>query len=194
MEDLRLVEPTLERADAYLDYVRDFAEAGETGRDRLRVTAETVADFIADLGRESEGVGLSEDHVPQTTYWLLRSDGRIVGTSRLRHGLTPSLQIWGGHIGYEVRPSERRKGYGTRLLALTLEKARTLGLPRVLLTCDDLNVGSYRIMEKNGGHLAGRVVPSETGRLTRRYWISLDIGEAPSTDEAPSAPKDGNDR
>ena len=176
--DLALVEPSLELADAYLDMVRDLARAGETGRGRLRVTPESFADFLAGLRRESEGVGLSEGQVPQTTYWLLRSDGVIVGTSRLRHYLTPELSVWGGHVGYEVRPTERRKGYGTRLLALTLEKARARGLDRVLLTCDDDNVGSYRVIEGNGGRLAGRVTPPDTGTIARRYWIALVAREA----------------
>ena len=73
--------------------------------------------------------------------------------SRLRPRLTPALEIQGGHIGYNVPPSVRRKGYGTQLLRLTLPKARAAGLSRVLLTVDSSNVASIRIIERNGGRV-----------------------------------------
>ena len=72
-----------------------------------------------------------------------------------------------------IRPSQRRRGYGTRILALTLDKARLLGLERVLVTCDDDNLGSARIIEKNGGLLASKGLSTSSGVLIRRYWIAL---------------------
>ncbi len=79
----------------------------------------------------------------------------------------------GGHIGYRIRPSERRKGYGTLILALTLAEARKLGLPRVLLTCDQDNIASARVIQANGGALASEGYSPQTQTLVSRYWIEL---------------------
>jgi len=97
----------------------------------------------------------------------------ILGESRLRHSLTPALEHHGGHIGYVIRPSQRRKGYGTLILALTLEKARALGIQRVRITCDTDNTGSVRIIEKNGGILSAQVISERSGKLISQYWIDL---------------------
>ena len=108
-----------------------------------------------------------------TLFWLVRGGTAIVGTSQLRHTLTPDLEHEGGHIGYNIRPSQRRKGYGTRLLGLLLGKARGLGLQRVLLTCDTDNVASARIIEKNGGRLDSDGISGKSGKPISRYWIEL---------------------
>jgi predicted acetyltransferase len=97
----------------------------------------------------------------------------ILGESRLRHWLTPNLEIEGGHIGYAIRPSMRRKGFGTKILALTLQKAVTFGLEKVLVTCDTHNIGSARIIEKNGGILAGYATSPRSGVQISQYWITL---------------------
>jgi predicted acetyltransferase len=98
-------------------------------------------------------------------------DGKIVGRVSLRHTLNKSLECDGGHIGYGVVPSERRKGYAKDMLRQALPIARSLGLQRVLLTCDDDNRASARTIEANGGRLQDRI-PSDAG-LKRRYWIDL---------------------
>lgn len=96
-------------------------------------------------------------------------NGEYVGRVSLRHRLNAGLEAWGGHIGYEVRPSVRGRGYGHALLAGILPPARTLGLERVLLHCDDSNAASICIIEKAGGMLERLVVnpDRETGRRYR---------------------------
>lgn len=110
-------------------------------------------------------------YVPDSVFWLI-VDGQYAGTLYLRHYLTPSLERYGGHIGYQVRPTMRRRGYGTLMCRLGLEEARKIGLDRVLITCDDNNIGSIKIIEANGGVLQDKV---DNGRaaLTRRYWVDL---------------------
>jgi predicted acetyltransferase len=173
--DLSLIEPTVDLAEGLRALVADYARAGESHYLGALASAgpDEVADFVTRLRRESEGQDLPPGYVPQTTYLLRRSDGVLVGTSRLRHWLNPGLEIEGGHIGYDIRPSERRRGCGTRILALTLEKARERGLRRVLVTCDDDNVGSARVIERNGGRLQDRVTSPHSSKLIRRYWIEL---------------------
>jgi len=98
----------------------------------------------------------------------------VLGASNIRHELTPKLRREGGHIGYGVRPSERRKGYATRLLAETLKFARNRGLDRVLITCDKPNLGSAGTILRNGGILDSEEFLPDHGQIIQRYWIQLN--------------------
>ena len=129
--------------------------------------------YIRRLDEENQTVELKSGYVPSTTFWLAANNTKIIGESRLRHWLTTSLEYEGGHIGYVIRPSARRQGYGTCILALTLEKAKDLGLNRVLLTCDTDNIGSARIIKQNGGKLASQGISNSSGKPISRYWINL---------------------
>jgi predicted acetyltransferase len=94
---------------------------------------------------------------------------RILGMINFRHYLNQSLAKTGGHIGYSIRPSEWRKGYGKAMLSLCLEKCHTFGLKKVLITCDDDNVGSKKTIISNGGIFDGKI-STEMG-YTERYWV-----------------------
>lgn len=98
----------------------------------------------------SKGINLPEGLVPQTIYWFYVDD-RPIGYGKLRHYLTEKLLEHGGHIGYVIRPSERRKNYGKFALKELLQKAREIGIQEVLLTCDEANVASRKIIEANNG-------------------------------------------
>jgi predicted acetyltransferase len=126
--------------------------------------------YVQDLNDYGRGIGLAEGKVPHSTHWLI-NDGRLVGVANFRHQLTEKLLASGGNIGYGIRPSERRKGYATKLLELTLEKARERGLKRVLLVCDKNNIGSARTIINNGGVLENE--PLIDGKVQQRYWIEL---------------------
>lgn len=122
------------------------------GNEGCTVPFSRFIEFLRDRVDMKPGRGLPPGRVPMTTYWLY--DGRKpVAMSKLRHRLNESLLRVGGHIGYCVRPTERRKGYGTRLLALTLVAAREVGIAPVLLTCHEDNVASRLIIERNNGIL-----------------------------------------
>ncbi|MEU9859787.1 GNAT family N-acetyltransferase [Streptomyces sp. NPDC047971] len=105
------------------------------------------------------------------THWWIVEDGAYAGAIDLRHDLNDLLLRAGGHIGYSVRPSARRRGLATWALGAVLPEARALGLARVLVTCDDDNIASARTIERNGGVLED-VRETELGRK-RRYWIAL---------------------
>ena len=96
------------------------------------------------------------------------------GKLTLRTTINAKYLYAGGHIGYEIRPSKRRQGYGTVLLRMGLERARERGLHRVLLTCDETNLGSRKVIENNGGHLENAVEVEGQTVLKMRYWINLD--------------------
>lgn len=115
--------------------------------------------------------------VPDSTYFCLdfnpdTEQNRFVGAVNIRHYLNENLLLGGGHIGDGVRPSERGKGIGTRMIALALEECRRLGIDRVLMTCDKDNVASAKTIRNNGGVLENEVLID--GEIVQRYWISLD--------------------
>lgn len=115
---------------------------------------------------------LKPNRVGSDTYWLVDEEKEyFIGEVHVRHRLNDALKLCGGHIGYAVRYSEWNRGYGTLLLRLSLDKAREREISEVLVTCDDDNIGSARVMEKNGFVLGDKV--EVDGRRIRRYWKSL---------------------
>ena len=158
--------------------IDDFEAASEwkTPGRNAQLARSNFAAFVQRLEEDEHGVNLAPGIVPSSQYWLLRHDAddvTVLGVSHLRHALTPDLEDVGGHIGYSIRPSERRRGYGTRILALTLQYARALGLERVLVTCDTDNTGSAWIIQKNGGVLASEGYSALVETRISRYWITL---------------------
>jgi predicted acetyltransferase len=171
---LTLVSPSTKWAREVIATASEFRQAGE--RDLMGSPEQMRADFagfVAELELTASQPGVRPGWVTANTYWLVRDGRTVLGRSNLRHCLTPELEDVGGHIGYAIRPSERRKGYGTQILALTLEKARERGLSRVMVTCDTANTASARIIEKNGGVLASQSVSPGSRKLVSRYWIEL---------------------
>lgn len=156
-----------------LPMAREFIDAGEpAGRGADPPWALAIEDFSAYItATEAARVAPGDGFVAMTTYWLGASDGRLLGQSRLRHELNDALRIEGGHIGYMIRPGERRRGYGTLILALTLGIARERGFEGVLITCDDDNEASWKIIERNGGRLQGLTPSPRSGKPVRRYRI-----------------------
>lgn len=130
------------------------------------------AAYLARLADDERGVRLPESHVPSTTYWgFVGAD--LVARLMLRHRLNERLLRTGGHIGYVVVPAHRRRGIATAMLRLALPLARARGLDRVLLTCDEDNVASRRVIETCGGTFDGTSTVPETGTVQRRYWIAV---------------------
>jgi predicted acetyltransferase len=164
-----LCRVTRENSSDLAEYAQEFADAGES----YLVLPESDAEaFLARVEMFEAGRDLPENRVRMTWFWLLRGD-RIVASSRLRHELIPVLLLDGGNIGYEVRPSERRRGVGRELLRLMLDEARRIGLRRVLLTTETTNLGSIGVILANGGVFEDTSVSPNTGRTLNRYWITL---------------------
>lgn len=114
----------------------------------------------------------TEKWVPDHTLFCLDEDtNQFVGAVNIRHKLNSGLLLDGGHIGDGVRPSRRREGIATRMIALALEECRKLGITRVLMVCDKDNIGSARSIQKNGGILENE--PVVDGVTIQRYWIDL---------------------
>lgn len=173
MDRLRLSPPSVEFRDSYLAALDEFQREGRyLDRDRSEI-AQDFPGFVAKRLAKATEEGQEEGLVPQTEFWLV--DGtEYLGRVTVRHRLNEKLLRMGGHIGYDIRPSARKKGHGNRILALALPEARKLGIRRALLTCDSTNVGSRRIIESNGGILENEVAGEEGGPSKLRFWIGLD--------------------
>lgn len=115
--------------------------------------------------------------VPESVYFCLDEErNRFVGAICIRHHLADELLFTGGHIGYGVRPTDRRKGIASEMLRQALQICKTMGIDRVLLTCDKDNIGSARTILNNGGVLENEVI-NEEGILEQRYWIELNLNK-----------------
>ncbi len=126
------------------------------------------------LPRMEKGYGVPQGHVQCTFLFAFNESNEIIGRTSIRHGLTAFLLHEGGHIGYGVMPDQRRKGYATEILKLSLEYCKNnLELNRVLVTCDDDNIGSWKTIEKNGGVLENKVTRADGKQICRRYWIDI---------------------
>lgn len=113
------------------------------------------------------------DLVPNSVFFLLDEErDRLLGAVDIRHSLNDSLLREGGHIGDGIRPSERRKGYATKMIGLALAECKKLGIDRVLISCTKDNIGSARSIIKNGGILENEFVNAD-GHVVQRYWISI---------------------
>ena len=125
--------------------------------------------YLVELESHRKGVDLRAGMVP-ATFLVADVDGQIVGRTSIRHELNESLVREGGHIGYGVVAEHRRRGYATAILRHSLTIARAVGIDRVLVTCDEDNVGSATVIERCGGVFES-LVDSDSGPAKRRYWI-----------------------
>lgn len=127
-------------------------------------------ELIKKLDNYSNGIMDNPNYVPYTCYVLV-DDNNIIGVGSIRHCLNEYLEKFGGHIGYSVVPSQRLKGYGTKILGLLLEEAKARKINEVLVTCSDENTGSKKVIENNNGKLINKI--ENNGKLTCRYIINL---------------------
>jgi predicted acetyltransferase len=177
----RLVRPGPACMASFVDAMRE-GYSRDTLRPETPQTIAAIADdpawFLGTLLNPPATVVLPDgslgERAPETLLWYVEGD-EFLGSVSVRHALTPTLEKWGGHIGYAVRPSARGRGYACAMLAGMLEHCRAnLPLERVMLTVNTNNPASIRVIEKNGGVLADTVPhPWVEGDQGHRYWIAL---------------------
>ncbi len=168
------LELRLPRPDEEAEFLRAHRAASATYPGFLHYHDEGMgfAAYLQCLRDQQQGVNPpTPEHVPSS--FLFAFDGaRIVGRVSLRHRLAPNRGDWYGHIGYAVVPEFRNRGHATAMLAQALRIARVeLGIARVLVTCDDDNLASIKVIERNGGVLEDIVRHPALPKPKRRYWF-----------------------
>ncbi len=179
---LRLSPPDPALQAAYLDALRELADEGnaqyldlvhppEPGYDGADFTVATLVDPEVFAAFCAHTAAFADAAAPRPAGWVTSTllwmvdDDEVVGRISLRHALTPWLLEVGGHVGYAVRPSARRRGHATRAVALVLPVAAARGIEQVLVTCDETNVASRKVIEANGGVL------EDVRNEKMRFWI-----------------------
>jgi predicted acetyltransferase len=173
MSELKLVKATDLPDYKVMEFRQAFLSAGEDSIPGSRGlhNYENYEDWLW-LVKECEKPDNTLLGVQASTYFAVTSDNTMIGCIELRHTLNETLAVIGGHIGFSTVPTERRKGYATKMLRMMLEEAKKAGLSKVLLTSDTDNVGSYKTVEACGG-VKEREEPFELdGELYYKYWIN----------------------
>ena len=167
---MELIFPTIGHKQAVMEYRQEHIDSGEAW---IHGSGGLIKfdDYESWLERIIAAQTVAPPGFVTGATYLGVVAGKIVGMISIRYELNEVLLHNGGNIGYGVRPSERRKGYATQMLAMALEKCRERSIDRALVTCDKDNIGSSRTLQKNGGVLEDERVDEE-GTVFQRYWIT----------------------
>lgn len=175
MPELELQLPSERHRQRAAEFKQEFFDAGERVINGSALFDQMHYDaWLANTVRNSDPKTVQDDWVVASTFFAVRaSDNRIIGMIDVRRSLDSDfLANYGGHIGYAVRPSERRKGYATQMLQLALSYAKTIGLAKVMLGCYSDNAASVKTIKRCGGVLA-ESKPYLDGKPMQIYWIRL---------------------
>ena len=172
---MKFIEPTGEYTKQIKDYKDEFLKSGDSmdGTSALS-NFDNPEEWVEYVAKNKNPETVSEGLVPATQYIFVNEDNeKIVGMLQIRHCFNDYLKNYGAHIGYSVAPSERRKGYATKMLGLALIKCKELGIDKVLITCIRGNKGSKGAILNNGGVYENTVFEPHNNIYLERYWITL---------------------
>lgn len=170
-----LVKPHTQYAKQIKEYRQEFLDCGDSmdGCGSLR-QIENPYEYIQKCIDYEKKETLPEGRVIATQFMFVREqDNRLVGMIQIRHYFNDYLSKYGGHIGYSIRPNERRKGYGKKMLAAVLPYCKEIGLDKVLITCLEDNIASEKTILANGGKYENTIHEPEENVNLKRYWIEL---------------------
>lgn len=177
MERFKLIKPTLEYKNEAIQYIQEQYEYnssinGAGGLDRY---LENYEGWLQKL-EEDRNRPVTKERVPAETFFLVReNDNKIIGMINIRFALNEKLRRVGGHIGYSIRPTERRKGYNKINLYLGLLECQKRGLKKVMLSCDKVNLGSAKTIQSFDAELEKEFYDDEVYNcLEQVYWIDVD--------------------
>ena len=170
-----MIEPSEEYAEQIAEYKQAFldAESSMDGCGPLRRCEDSLT-YIEECKKYTSTETLTEGLVLATQFFYIRkSDNCLVGMLQVRHYFNDYLSKFGGHIGYSIKPGERRKGYATSMLKAVLPYCKRIGLDKILITCIDGNIGSEKAILNNGGVYETTVNEPDMKRNLKRFWIHL---------------------
>ncbi|KDM91633.1 GNAT family N-acetyltransferase [Photobacterium galatheae] len=172
---MELVVLSSELESAFADFYHDFIKHDPENADFYARGTENFADYVRQLQDEEEGINLPDGYVPCSHLWLVEN-AVILGAIRIRHHIENDfLSLEGGHIGYDVAPSARGRGNGKVMLKLALSKACELGIRKALITADEDNIASRKVIESNGGIFESVVMGKVFPEPIARYWVSCEL-------------------
>lgn len=180
MEKFYLEEPSLQRKQEIIDYMQEFIDYsseinGVGGLDKVFEGESFESVLERALKMKDKDYAKSINRCPGKTFFLIReNDNKIIGSCSLRWDLTEEMLRFNGHIGYGIRPTERRKGYNKINLYLALIEAQKQGLDKVMLGCDVNNYGSDKTIRDLGGVLERTEMDTSDNTLSNVYWINVD--------------------
>ena len=175
MEEFILSRPTGEYAGQIALYRQEFLDAGDSmdGTGPLR-RIDDPEEYIQVCKDYEDPEKVPSHLVPATQFLFIRkSDNKLIGMIQLRHRFNDYLEKYAGHIGYSVRPSERRKGYAKEMLRMALPFCREIGIDKVMITCINGNIGSEKTILANGGVYESTVHEPNENEDLKRFWITL---------------------
>ncbi len=161
--------------EAYIEFIKQI-ELGNIKRHDMMFLNPDEKDIVQTFIDNRNQSKLPSHYVPLYDYFAV-DDDKLIGVVHIRTRLTENLLRYGGHIGYGINPKYWNIGYGKKLLKLVLEQYKNIiEENKILITCDDDNIGSYKIIEYNGGILENKVQNEDVGEkfITRRYWINKE--------------------
>jgi len=168
---LHLAQPESSDAEAAVEMLQEWHRfGGRMNPGLLRSCSGNFGEWLSIL-KAAQQEDQAGGAVPQTLYFLKDGSGRILGAASIRHFLNETNLIDGGHIAYGIAPAYRGHGLGEAILRLALGRAKEMGITRALITCDEDNLPSRRVIERCGGVLEN-IMPDEDGIPIRRYWIT----------------------
>lgn len=167
---MRLTRPSALYKHSFIKAAKQILAEGNEGFLKTEFDENNFVAYCNKLLGFEKGIGQPDGYAHDTVFWLIDND-EFIGNLSLRHWLTEHLLNVGGHIGYIIAPQYRQQGYGTEILRLGLLEAKKLGINKVLVTCDNTNLASAKIIEKNGGVFENEYFFTMTGAYKRRYWI-----------------------
>ncbi len=167
---LRLVKPDILFEVPYKRFISDFGSEPLVPFP-LNFPHDDFPTLVRKLSDNSQGKDLPKGFVANSSYWFLDNAGKMVGASNLRHRLTEALMKEGGHIGYGVGPSFRKKGHATKILEMMLQEAKCIGISEMLVTCDKTNEASRKTIFRNGGIFDSEELSEPNGKIIQRFWI-----------------------
>ena len=164
---MKLVKPSLAYQNSYYRYIKELGEE-ERYPFPLDFAYDDFDALLEKLEKFALGEKLPKGYVPSTTFWLVEKE-EIIGVTNLRHNLNKQIMFCGGHIGLSIRPSQRGKNLGYKLMNLSIRKLHDMGVNQIHIHCHKSNLKSAKIIMNNGGVLDSEI--NDNGEIVQRYII-----------------------
>lgn len=168
MDNVFLIEPNIEYQNSFENYASSYGSINDEHYfNKYKKALVDFQGYLLDIYNYSKGINLKQGDVTTSTFWLVDKK-EVVGVVRIRHEEVDTA----GHMGYDISPNYRNKGYGNQILKLSLDRATNIGIKEVVLTCNIDNIASRKIIEKNNGKLLETVFDEEEDEHLYKYIIT----------------------